>query len=194
MLHLEIRNRNIMNRTNNKIAEQSKIKITKALLIVMKQYNFKEITITQLTQEADLSRKTFYRLFTDKEDVLSYFFESLYKECFAQIKSQNVQHYWDVVQCYFDFWEDRKETLLLFKRNNLLSVLFEGAYNYSFKIFEHIRSREVMNHFSLMLPYMLAYSVGGMHSMLLKWAENDMSIPSHVLIEQLKKGFSSADL
>lgn len=47
-----------MNRTNSKIAEQSKKKISKALLTIMKQYDFKEITITQISQEAKLSRKT----------------------------------------------------------------------------------------------------------------------------------------
>ncbi len=183
-----------MNKTNGKIAEQSKNKIAKALLVIMEQYNFKEITITQLAQEAGLSRKTFYRLFTDKEDVLSYLYESLYVECFAQIKSREVQHYWEIVQCYFDFWEERKSLLLLFKKNNLLPALFEGVYKYSFGTFEHIRSKEVMEKFTLTLPYMLAYSVGGMHSMLLKWVENDMTVPSHELIEQLKAGFRSAEL
>lgn len=183
-----------MNRTNGKIAEQSRMKIAKALLVIMEQYNFREITITQLTQEAGLSRKTFYRLFTDKEEVLSYIFENLYAECLAQIQSREIHHYWDVVQCYFDFWEERKALLSLFKQNNLLSVLFEGAYNYSFKIFEHIRSKDAVDKFALPLPYLLAYSVGGMHSMLLKWVENDMTVPSSILIEQLKNGFKSEEL
>ncbi len=104
-----------MNRTNGKIAEQSKEKISKALLTIMGQYDFKEITITQISQEAKLSRKTFYRLFTGKEDVLAFFFENLYEECLTQIKSRQVHHYWDVVQCYFDFCEERKSLLLLLK-------------------------------------------------------------------------------
>ena len=94
-----------MNTTNGKIAEQSKKKIADALLVILQQYDYKEITITQLAQEAKLSRKTFYRLFADKEDVLAYLFENMYIECFEQIKSQRTQCYWDIVQCYFDFWE-----------------------------------------------------------------------------------------
>lgn len=66
-----------MNRTNGKIAEQSKEKISKALLSIMEQYDFQEITITQISQEARLSRKTFYRLFSTKTDVLNYYFEYL---------------------------------------------------------------------------------------------------------------------
>lgn len=183
-----------MNITNGKIAEQSKQKIANALLVVLKQYDYKEITITQLAGEANLSRKTFYRLFTDKDDVLYYLFNNLYIECFEQIKSQHTQHYWDIVQCYFDFWEERKSLLLLFKQSHILSVLFDGAYKYSFGIFEYIRSKNVAEHLSLQLPYLLAYSVGGMHSMLLKWVENDMTIPSHILIEQLKNGYNSIEL
>lgn len=180
-----------MNTTNGKIAEQSKKKIANALMVVMQQYDYKEITITQLAQEAKLSRKTFYRLFTDKEGVLSYLFEQLYIECLEHIKSQRTKYYWDIVQCYFDFWEERKSVLHIFKQSTLLPVLFDGAYKYSFSIFEHIRSAEEKEQYSAHLPYLLAYSLGGMHSMLLKWVENDMSVPSCILIEQLKTGFNS---
>ena len=183
-----------MNTTNGKIAEQSKKKIADALQAVMKQYDYKEITITQLAQEAKLSRKTFYRLFADKDGVLSFIFEQLYFECFEHMKSQHTQRYWDVVQCYFDFWEERKSILRIFKQSSLLPVLFDGAYQYSFHIFEYVRSKEVAQQFSAQLPYLLAYSVGGMHSMLLKWVENDMAVPSRVLIEQLKTGFRSTEL
>ncbi len=183
-----------MNRTNGKIAEQSKEKIVNALLIIMKQYDFREITVTQISQEAGLSRKTFYRLFASKEEVLDFLAEGLYKECLAKIKPMQIHHYWEFVQCYFDFWEERKDLILLFKRNNLLYFLFEGSYKYSFQIFELIRSKEVAHTFSLSLPYMLAYSVGGMHSMLLKWVENNMDIPSSLLITTLKVGFMSPDI
>lgn len=183
-----------MNTTNGKIAEQSKKKIVSALLVVMQQYDYKEITITQLAQEAKLSRKTFYRLFKDKEDVILYLFENLYIECFEQIQSQSAQGYWDIVQCYFDFWEKHKSILSMFKQSTLLPVLFDGAYKYSFKIFEYRHSKDEIEHFSIHLSYLLAYSLGGMHSMLLKWVENDMCIPSYILIEQLKTCFNSIEI
>lgn len=173
---------------------KSKEKIVNALIFIMRQYDFREITVTQISQEAGLSRKTFYRLFTSKEEVLELFAEGLYKECLDQIKPTQIHHYWEFVQCYFDFWEERKELLLLLKQNNLLSFLFEGSYKYSFQIFELIRSQEVASTFSLPLPYMLAYSVGGMHSMLLKWVENNMDIPSSLMITTLKEGFMSPNI
>lgn len=183
-----------MNTTNGKIAEQSKEKFVKAPLVIMEQYDFRKITITQLSGEAGLSRKTFYRLFKDKEELINFFFEKLYKEFLRQIRTQHLHHYWDVVQCYFDFCEKRKELLSLLKRNNLLVLLFEGSYKYSFKVFEYVRSKETADIYSPYLPYLLAYSIGGMYSMLLKWVESDMNIPSSLLIEKLKSGLMSVDI
>ncbi len=183
-----------INTTNGKIAKQSKEKLAKALLAVMERYDFREITITQITQEAGLSRKTFYRLFKGKEELIRFFFEGLYEECLAQIQSKQLHHYWDVVQCYFDFCEERKDLLLLLKRNNLLEMLFEGSYKYSFKVFAYVRSKETAETNLALLPYLLAYSVGGMYSMLLKWVENGMNIPSYLLIARLKNGLMSTDI
>lgn len=183
-----------MNRTNWKIAEQSKQKMVQALLAVMKQYDYKEITVTQITQEAQLSRKTFYRLFTNKDDILLLFFDGLFQECFAQIKAREIQSYWDVVQVFFDFWEERKELLSLLQKNNLPAFVFEHSYQYSIQVFEFVRSKESAASFSVSLPYMLAYSVGGMHSMLLKWVEKGMQIPSAELISTLKSGFMSEEI
>lgn len=183
-----------MNNTNSKIAEQSKRKLIDALLAVMKQYDFTDITVTQIAQEANLSRKTFYRLFSDKEAVLMLFFEGLCEDCMMQIKKKDIHHYWDVVQLYFDYWGTQKELLELLKRNGLLSHLFESSYRHSQEVFEFVRTSEIANHFSRQLPYLLAYAVGGMHSMLIEWVENDMEIPATELIEKLKTGFMSANI
>lgn len=182
-----------MNTTNGKIAEQSKEKLVKALLVIMEQYDYREITITQISQEAGLSRKTFYRLFKGKEELLHFLFENLFLEYQIQAKSQQLQRYWDVVQCYFDFCEERKELLLLLGRNGLLHYFFDASYQYSFEVFSHVRPEETVDQYSAFLPYLLAYSVGGMYSMVLKWVESDMRISSSELIEKLKDGFTSPD-
>lgn len=183
-----------MNRTNGKIAEGSKRKLVRALLRVMEQYDYREITVTQIAQEADLSRKTFYRLFKDKDEVLTQLFEELFHECFGRIRARNLHHYWDVVQLFFDFWEERKELLALLQKNRLTARVFEQSYEYWIRVFEFVRSKETADALALPLPYLLAYSAGGMHSMLFKWAEGGMTIPSTELIEALKQGFRSENL
>lgn len=180
-----------MNNTNGLIAEQSKKTIAEAMLEVMKIYDYKEITVTQITQEAQVSRRTFYRHFRDKDEVLKHLFDSLYQECISSITNRGIHHYWDVVQCFFDFWEKHSETLKLMNQSNLLPQLFEESYGRSFEVFRSIKSEDIAEHYKAQLPYLLAYSIGGMNSMLIKWIENGMSIPSSTLISCLKEGFSS---
>ena len=72
--------------------------------------------------------------------------------------------------------------------------MFEYVYRNSEKIFILVRTSEKAEAFNELLPYLLAYSVGGMHSMLIKWVESEMSVPSSVLIAQLKAGFQSPEL
>ena len=42
------------------------------------------------TQEARISRKTFYRHFSDKDEALEHLFDSLYKECLSSITGSEV--------------------------------------------------------------------------------------------------------
>ena len=177
-----------MNNTNGIIAEQSKKKIAEAMLSVMNIYDYKEITVTQITQEARISRKTFYRHFRDKDEVLKHLFDSLYQECLSSITESGIHNYWDVVQCFFDFWEKHAEALNLMKRSNLLPQLFEESYDRSFEVFRSVRTSD---HYGEQLPYILAYSIGGMNSMLIKWIEGGMSIPSSTLIRCLREGLRS---
>lgn len=93
-----------MNKTNHKIAEQSKKSLTDALLKVMEQYDFKEITVTQISQEAKLSRKTFYRLFKNKEEILDQFLINIMNEFSQKIKDEEISDYWHIIRMYFDFW------------------------------------------------------------------------------------------
>jgi hypothetical protein len=83
-----------------------------------------------------------------------------------------------------------EELLSLLQKSNLLQRVFEQSYQYSMQVFEFVHSEETVESFSLPLPYLLAYSVGGRHSMLLKWVEKGMSISSAELISSLKSGFA----
>lgn len=66
-----------MNSSCLQTSTNSRKKFAIALLLIMKQYDFSDITITQITQETQLSRKTFYRLYHTNEEVLDDYFQNL---------------------------------------------------------------------------------------------------------------------
>ena len=180
-----------MNTTNGKIAAGSRQKMAQALLTLMEQYPYREITVTQIAQEAGLSRKTFYRLFSDKDEVLDLSFEGLYQVYSDRVRAAKPEHYWDVAQLFFNFWEERKDLLSLLQKNGLLPRVLDRSYHYAVEVFSFVRPPETAEALSPALPYLLSYSVGGLHGMLLKWAQEGMVIPSDQLIAALKAGFQS---
>lgn len=113
-----------VNNTNGKISEQSRRKMAQALFTIMEQYDYREITVTQIAQEAGLSRKTFYRLFSTKDDILRYQSEKWFSQIYEQVIEEQLHSYWDVVRCYFDFCEQNKDMLLLLKKHNVISFFF----------------------------------------------------------------------
>ena len=124
---------------------------------------------------------------------LSYLFYSFNKLEFVALMQKEtlwqvtVHDYWAIVQLYFDFQEEKKHFLLLLKKNNLLLYIFDYSYEHSYAIFQEVHTDNEYNSFSDVLSFLLAYSFGGLHSMLLKWIECEMTIPSTTLIEILKK-------
>lgn len=59
-----------MNISENPSAIRSRKEITQALLALMKIHPYSEITVKQIILEAGLARKTFYRNYDSKDDVL----------------------------------------------------------------------------------------------------------------------------
>ena len=65
---------------------RSKQFITEALLELMTEEDFNSIKITEITRRAQVDRKTFYRNFESKEDILIQYGDLLAQEFIKKIK------------------------------------------------------------------------------------------------------------
>ena len=77
-----------MNPSQNPSAVRSKKVITETLLRLMAQYPYTEITVKHILLEADVSRKTFYRNFYSKDDVLNSYIDAILHCYVASIAEQ----------------------------------------------------------------------------------------------------------
>ncbi|MFT8977736.1 helix-turn-helix domain-containing protein, partial [Liquorilactobacillus nagelii] len=55
-----------------RLAEQSRAWLTEALFVLLQQENYNEITVKKIAEQAQLSRRTFYRSFKNKDELLNY--------------------------------------------------------------------------------------------------------------------------
>lgn len=87
---LFVSERKLMNPSQNPSALRSKKIITETLLHLMTQHPYAEITVKHILLESNISRKTFYRNFSSKDDVLNSYMDSILHSYITCIIEQNI--------------------------------------------------------------------------------------------------------
>lgn len=78
-------------RHSNKSALRSQHRIADALFSLMQRKSFQQITVTELCEEAEIGRKTFYRNFELKEDVVEFRLDDLCARYKGEIQGMTVE-------------------------------------------------------------------------------------------------------
>ena len=99
-----------------KSAVQQK-KITESLLALMQIKPFEEITVTQLCQHANVSRRVFYYLFSNING-------ALYALLDSKILSDEIGGKSEVLE-FFRYWKRQKVLLDVLDKNDMLGLLLE---------------------------------------------------------------------
>lgn len=168
-----------MNPTQNPSALRSKKLITETLLNLLKTYPFDKIAVKQILIDAQISRKTFYRNFSSKEDVLSSYIDSIlsdYKETIFSLDKASFADCFDVI---FNFCEKNRDLLILLKNNKLLHIPMMKLNELLPSLHKEI---DIKN-------YIIYFNIGAIWNVIINWVENDMRDSSesikHILIDYL---------
>jgi AcrR family transcriptional regulator len=169
--------------SENAQATQSKQMISDALFNLMNRYSYKEITITQICQEAQVVRQTFYRNFETKEDILEYYLDELFLEYVHKFYKKSDEEGSELLKSYqktsdagyeilnfYKFLELKKPLMTNIEKNQLIFVL------------ERIISKNVTRFFDLsvttsitvphLVPYVSALISSTVCSILGLWIRN----------------------
>lgn len=106
-----------------------KTQITKAMLTLLEQYEFDEISISQITSFAQVSRNSFYRNYENKEDILLQYVRKLFTDWRTQCERRAPNTTADLYGDLFQHLNDNKGFYLLLKKRKqfhlFLTVLLE---------------------------------------------------------------------
>ena len=151
--------------TTEKAAAQQR-QFQKALLSSMKNQSYSKITVTELCWQTGLSRKTFYRLYENKDDVLCAMLDSLlYDMSHYQEPKQTVS---EELFRVFSYWKEQKVVLDVLSRDQLSYLLLERALYYVSG--EDTQLQRVLNaaehsHKEELLLFVL----GGIMALIIRW-------------------------
>ncbi|MGG2055707.1 TetR/AcrR family transcriptional regulator [Lysinibacillus pakistanensis] len=144
--------------------------IINGLFSVMEKYNFTLITVTQITQEASVGRKTFYRYFKNKEEVLEESINLLFIEYSSFQENYFSSKYEVLIYNHFLFWSNHLTFLKLMYNHELMLYIFKQYQRYVPKLNKnYLINIEVK---PITAIYANAFTTGIFWSMLYTWIEN----------------------
>lgn len=144
--------------------------IINGLFSVMEKYEFTLITVTQITQEASVGRKTFYRYFKNKEEVLEESINLLFLEYSSFQENYFSSKYEVLIHNHFLFWSNHLTFLKLMYNNELMLYIFKQYKRYVPKLNKNYLTDKKFNHITAI--YANAFTTGIFWSMLCTWIEN----------------------
>ena len=139
--------------------------ITEALFRLMEKENFNDITISEITQEAGVARRTFYLNYTSKEDILDQHYETLLREYEANFTEEMQKDLLKHSIYFFTFWKNHRDYALLLEKNGMLHMLV-GRFHY---YLERGGENAANLYTGAEQQYTSSYFAGGLFMMLLTW-------------------------
>lgn len=162
----------MINTSDNPASLRSKMYLVEALLELMVEKNYENISIKELTDKAKLSRRTFYTNFETKEDILKYHFDTLVSEYIEILQTYESLTAKDIAKEYFSYWFSHRNLLLLLRKNNLpilIKVFVEFLRNMDSLLI--IKDRRFTD--SELQYYDAVFVAGGLWNMMNVWVETD---------------------
>lgn len=107
--------------------------MAEALVILMKEKDFNDISITEITNKAGVSRMFFYRNYKFKEDILTNYMYSLLEE-YNSLRNNHVDNMYSRFLFAFNFFKQNKDFVVSMEKCNL-SVIIQNVINDYMKMF-----------------------------------------------------------
>jgi AcrR family transcriptional regulator len=127
--------------------------------------------VSEICRKADLDRRTFYRNFNSKNDVLDHFINLLGKEYIEIYATVDASSKYTATKVFFDFWSKYLNFIRNIKNCGLSDFIFQRFENFTK---EH--TELLIGHDGLQLPleYVYAYRIGAFWNVMLTWATSDV--------------------
>lgn len=161
----------------NPTAIQSQIWIRDAFLKLLKAKSYDIITIKEITQHADLARQTFYKLFDNKEEILEYHLNGLFKTYIALISNKEIRDLKQIIQPCFEFFVKEKVFINILIDSQLTCLLNRKFRDYLNELGPLLDKDKQI----LMPDYMTAFISGALVEVLIYWIQQNNPASSNDL-------------
>lgn len=157
----------------NAKANQSKLWMENALLKLMKTEIYQEITIQEITDHAGLSRRTFYRNYSTKDEILEGYFYKIWLEYRELLLQQTDLSLVNIAMIFFTQMQKHRDFLSLVNRHHLLPLFLVKIDELLPPAFNEVKGR-ALPYSKESIQYALSFSTGGFMRILIRWLNDSV--------------------
>lgn len=158
--------------------EESKRMIGNALLSLLKEDDFADISISKITQKARVSRMTFYRNFETKEEIIKSILQSVQENILYKVQSLPSPSLKNLITIQFTILKEQSAIYIL------------GSQVYTRNMMQRFQE-DNMKRFEFLLGDLDVYTIefyrGGLGKVMSKWIETGMKESPEVMTKKVTK-------
>ncbi|HAX72260.1 MAG TPA: TetR/AcrR family transcriptional regulator [Firmicutes bacterium] len=168
--------------TQNAITKES---MFTALMRLMQEKSFSQISITEISQKAGVSRMSYYRNYQSKEDIITTYLDELFDQFISEVERNPHfnQHFGLTL-----FFLSCKQNELLIKNiiaHDLTALISERLNLYLTFLLKHLYEND--GDHAIINPYLTEYLCGGLCKVAMVWVKNGMQESADEMVAIIEK-------
>lgn len=168
--------------------------IRESMVTLLDEKEYRAIQMKEIAQRANIGRRTLYRYFENKDQILKYIAESLINRFAEEIIKQEKLTLQSVTYAFYVFIEKNRSEFILLKKAGLLDYLEEipmliigVAAKTKYKDKQPAELQQILNDMPMIDKYARCYTIAGYWHMAMLWMEeNNPSSPEEMTEITLK--------
>lgn len=157
----------------NPVSNKSKLWMEDALLKLMQTENYQEITIQEITDNAGLSRRTFYRNYFSKDEILEGCFYKIWLEYESLIRQQINLALPNIARIFFTVMKKHFDFISLINHHHLLPLFLSKVDELLPYTFDEVKGEKIPFP-KESIQYALTFSTGGFMRILVRWLNDNV--------------------
>ena len=158
-----------MGKSEHDVPNQTKRYFIESFCLLLYENEYRNISIAAIAQKAGFARRTFYRYFKSKDDVLAETLDEIFDEYSEEIIGEQDVSLNNIAKVFFKFWSRRLAFLEALDRSKLLPFLLDVMNKKIPLIYHHINGDTDEYGDKEERRYVLTFGIGGFWNLLILW-------------------------
>jgi len=153
----------------------------------MKQKNFEDVSIKEITEKALVSRKTFYRNFENKIDVLSLEIDQVIAFYLSSLDNTEDLSFDNIAYLIFNTMEEYRPFIKILVKNNLNYLLIDKMLDEIIEVYK-LRKKDLFEIYGEeIVAGTLLFSFGGFEKYISRWIMTDKQVTTSQVKNEFKQ-------